>query len=232
HRSVGPLLEEVAGGIAEGYRRVKIKIKPGWDKEPLCAIRERFGDFPLFPDANSAYELKKHLGVFRELDTLDLMMVEQPLHHEDLVDHARLQREIKTPVCLDESVHSAAQARGAIELGSCRIVNVKIQRVGGLGQALRIHDLCRGKGIGLWCGTMPETGLGQAQGLALASLPGFTHPADLEPSARFFPEDVVDPPLVLDAEGRLPVPQGEGTGVEVRMDVVEKYKVAHLTLSP
>jgi len=200
--------------LQAGYSRVKIKIQPGWDVEPVRYLRQRFGDFPLQVDANAAYTLED-VSVFQALDQYELTMIEQPLGWQDLIDHANLQSKINTALCLDESITSLDAARQAIAIGACRIVNIKIQRVGGLGPALAIHDYCKGKGIPLWCGTMPESGLGQSFGLALASLPGFVYPADVEPTDRFYVEDLVRPALKL-KNGAIDVPMGPGVGVAVK----------------
>jgi o-succinylbenzoate synthase len=221
--SLDELLEQVAGYVRAGYRRVKLKIEPGWDVTPVTRVREAFPGTPLSVDANAAYTLDA-IQVFEELDALDLMMIEQPLGHEDLMEHAELQRRISTPVCLDESIRSAADARAAIALGSCRIVNVKAGRVGGLLEAVLVHDVCRERGIPVWCGGMLETGLGRAANLALASLPAFTLPGDTSASERYFAEDLTEP-FVLDPDGTMAVPAGPGLGVEPLPDRLEAWTV-------
>jgi O-succinylbenzoate synthase len=221
--SLDELLEQVAGYVRAGYRRVKLKIEPGWDVTPVTRVREAFPGTPLSVDANAAYTLDA-IQVFEELDALDLMMIEQPLGHEDLMEHAELQRRISTPVCLDESIRSAADARAAIALGSCRIVNVKAGRVGGLLEAVLVHDVCRERGIPVWCGGMLETGLGRAANLALASLPAFTLPGDTSASERYFAEDLTEP-FVLDPDGTMAVPAGPGLGVEPLPDRLEACTV-------
>jgi o-succinylbenzoate synthase len=222
-RSVDDLLDQVAAFVAAGYLRVKLKIEPGWDVQPVTAVRRAFSDAVLSVDANGAYSLSD-LRVFEELDALDLLMVEQPLGHEDLLDHAALQRRIATPVCLDESIRSAADARAAIELGACRMINIKAGRVGGLLEARRVHDVARERGVPVWCGGMLETGIGRAANLALASLPGFTLPGDTSASDRYF-EDDITPPFVLGEDGTIPVPTGPGLGVEPRPDRLEVCSV-------
>jgi o-succinylbenzoate synthase len=227
--SVDALLEQVDGYAAQGYRRVKLKIEPGRDVDRVTAVRDAFPHVPLSVDANAAYRLTD-LPVFEALDALDLMMIEQPLGHEDLLDHAALQRRIATPVCLDESIRSAEDARAAIAMGACRIINIKAGRVGGLLEARRIHDVARNEGIPVWCGGMLETGIGRAANLALAALPGFTLPGDTSASERYFAEDLTQP-FVLEADGTMKVPTGPGLGVEplderladctVRTEVVE-----------
>lgn len=209
--SVPQLLDAVAGYLAEGYLRIKLKIEPGWDVEPVRAVRERFGDEVLLQvDANTAYTLAdaRHLA---RLDPFDLLLVEQPLEEEDVLGHARLARLITTPVCLDESIVSAQSAAAAIELGACSVVNIKPGRVGGYLEARRIHDLCRAHGVPVWCGGMLETGIGRAANVALAALPGFTLPGDTSASSRYYTTDVTDP-FVLE-DGALAVPQGPGLGV-------------------
>ena len=207
--------------VAKGYRRLKIKIKPGWDRAPAEAMRRRFPGTALMVDANSAYSMDD-LALFESLDPLGLLMIEQPFGHEDLVDHAHLQARLRTPVCLDESAASIAAVRAAIRLRAGRIVNIKMGRVGGPTPAVRVHDLCREAGIAVWCGGMLETGIGRAHNVALASLPHFTLPADLSESARYFAEDIIEPPFTVDSDGSVAVPTGPGIGVAVRLDLVER----------
>lgn len=205
------LLRRVEEYLEEGYARIKIKIKPGRDVEMLRAVRDRFGDVPLMADANSAYTLAD-LPRLRELDGLALTMIEQPLGHEDVLDHARLQAELATPICLDESIRSVDDARLALHLGAARIVNVKAGRVGGLAPARAIHDLCRERGVPVWCGGMLESGIGRAFNVALAGLPGFTLPGDISGSRRYWARDVVDPEWVP-VDGRMAPADGPGIGV-------------------
>ncbi len=212
--SVPALLDRIGRFRAQGYRRIKIKIRPGWDVEVVRQVRERFPHVPLMVDANSAYRLVDR-DVLVALDAYELLMIEQPLAHDDLVDHAALQRQLRTPICLDESVPSLAAARAALALGSGRIVNIKPGRVGGLTVARAIHDLCQAEAVPVWCGGMLETGIGRAHNVALASLPGFTLPGDISASARYFAEDLVEPPFEIDAEGTMAVPAGPGIGVAV-----------------
>lgn len=204
--------------VEEGYRRVKTKIKPGADLALIERIRARFPDLPLMADANSAYRLADaaHLG---QLDQFGLMMIEQPLDADDIVDHAYLQRQLRTPICLDESILSANDARKALQLGSCRVINIKIGRVGGLTEAKNIHDLCMERGVPVWCGGMLETGIGRAHSLALASLPGFTLPADLSASSRYWERDVIAPEITV-RDGRIRVPDGPGIGFEVDREFI------------
>jgi O-succinylbenzoate synthase len=210
--SVEELVDQVAGYVDAGYRRVKLKIEPGWDVGPVTAVRNAFPDTPLSVDANAAYRLTD-LSLFEALDALDLMMLEQPLGHEDMLEHAALARRIATPVCLDESIRSAADARAALELGACGIVNVKQGRVGGLLESVRVHDVAVEHGAPVWCGGMLETGIGRAANLALAALPGFTLPGDTSASDRYWAEDLT-PPFVLDPDGTMAVPAGPGIGAE------------------
>jgi o-succinylbenzoate synthase len=210
--STGALLEQVSGYLAEGYRRIKLKIEPGTDVERVRAVREANPDILLSVDANAAYRLAD-VDTFRALDAFGLLMIEQPLHHEDLWEHALLQKQIATDLCLDESIRSAADARAAIELGACRIVNVKQGRVGGLLEARRVHDVAQELGVPVWCGGMLETGIGRATNLALAALPNFRLPGDTSATNRYFAEDLTEP-LVLAPDGTLPVPRGPGIGVE------------------
>lgn len=213
-RDVPILLTVIERRLAQGYRRVKLKIKPGWDVDIIQAVRTRFREIPLMADANAAYALKD-LAIFQQLDEYDLLMVEQPFGYDDLVDHAELQRQIHTPVCLDESIKSPEDARRALQLGSCRIINIKPGRVGGPTNARRIHDICQSKHIPVWCGGMLETGIGRAHNVALASLAGFTLPNDLSASDRYYPEDIIEPAFVLNRDGTLRVPSGAGIGVEI-----------------
>ncbi|MFI5706422.1 o-succinylbenzoate synthase [Kribbella sp. NPDC051620] len=210
--SVPQLLEAVGNYLDEGYLRIKLKIEPGWDIEPVTAVRERFGDDVLLQvDANTAYTVAdaRHLA---RLDPFDLLLIEQPLDEEDVLGHAELARQIRTPVCLDESITSARAAAAAIRLGACSIINVKPGRVGGYLEARRIHDVCVAHGVPVWCGGMLETGLGRAANVALAALPGFTLPGDTSASSRYYQTDITAPFTLID--GHLQVPTGPGIGVE------------------
>ncbi|MEV0676442.1 o-succinylbenzoate synthase [Actinosynnema sp. NPDC050436] len=210
--SVPELLDAVAGYLEQGYARIKLKIEPGWDVEPVRAVRERFGDDLLLQvDANTAYTLKDS-GQLARLDPFDLLLIEQPLPEEDIRGHAELQRRIATPVCLDESIVSARAAADAISLGACQVVNVKPGRVGGYLEARRIHDVCAAHDVPVWCGGMLETGIGRAANLALAALPNFTLPGDTSASSRYFHQDLT-PPFEL-VDGRMAVPTSPGLGVE------------------
>lgn len=220
--TVAKTLAMIEGYLAEGYRRIKLKIKPGWDLELIAAVRRHFGAIPLMADANSAYTLAD-LERLRALDEFDLMMIEQPLAHDDIIDHATLQQALRTPVCLDESVHSPEDARKALDLGACRIINIKIGRVGGLTNARAVEALCRSRGVPVWCGGMLESGVGRAHNVAIAALPGFTLPGDTAPSRRYWREDIIDPWVEMDRDGCIPVPTGPGMGYAIRWDLVQKF---------
>jgi o-succinylbenzoate synthase len=206
------LLEQVGGYLAEGYRRIKLKIEPGTDVERVSAVREAHPDVLLSVDANAAYTLED-TETFRELDAFDLLMIEQPLHHEDVAQHAELQRRISTAICLDESIRSAADAEAALALGACRIVNIKQGRVGGVLEARRVHDVAAAAGVPVWCGGMLETGIGRATNLALAAMPNFRLPGDTSASRRYFDEDLTAP-FELESDGTMRVPDGPGIGVD------------------
>ena len=199
-----------------------MKIKPGHDVKLIAAIREKLGDIPLMADANSAYTLND-LAVLKELDQFGLMMIEQPLAHDDIIDHAQLQPELQTPICLDESIHSLADARKAIELGACRVVNIKIGRIGGLEQARRMQQFCMERGVPVWCGGMLESGIGRATNVAVTTLPGFTIPGDTSPSARYWAEDIIEPEVTMDAEGYIAVPDKPGIGWEPALERFPTY---------
>ena len=216
--SIGELLDAVTAYLEQGYKRIKLKIEPGWDVEPVRAVRERFGpDLLLQVDANTAYRLgdARHLA---RLDPFDLLLIEQPLPEDDVLGHAELARRIRTPICLDESIESAKDAADAIALGACAIVNVKPGRVGGYLEARRVHDVCAAHNVPVWCGGMLETGVGRAANVALAALPGFTLPGDTSASDRYFARDVTSP-FTLEA-GQLRVPTGTGLGVTPIPDVL------------
>ena len=222
--TVGELIERVGRYVAQGYRRVKIKIQPGWDVEPVEAVRKSFPGVPLMVDANAAYTLAD-AAVFRRLDAYGLMMFEQPLARGAHADSAELQRQLKTPVCADESADSLADVEEIIKLGAARIVNIKIQRVGGLSEARLMLKRVRAGGLGCWLGTMPELGVASAQGLHLAALDGFDYPTDIEASSRWFVDDVIEPQITIDREGFITPPPGAGTGYEVSREKVRAYTV-------
>ncbi|MFE7121244.1 o-succinylbenzoate synthase [Streptomyces sp. NPDC057654] len=222
--SVPELLDSVAGYLDAGYVRIKLKIEPGWDIAPVRAVRERFGDDILLQvDANTAYT-RADARLLAGLDPFGLLLIEQPLPEDDLLGHAELARQVRTPICLDESITSARAAADAISLGATSIVNIKPGRVGGYLEARRIHDVCAAHGVPVWCGGMLETGLGRAANVALAALPGFTVPGDTSASDRYYRTDITEP-FALD-EGHLPVPTGPGIGVEPLADALEEVTVS------
>jgi O-succinylbenzoate synthase len=214
------LVAKVGDRLAQGYGKVKLKIKPGRDLGMVEAVRRAFPRAPLMVDANASYSLD-HAGLLKELDQLDLMMLEQPLGFQDLREHALLQSRIETPICLDESIRNPGDTHLALKLGSCRIVNVKPGRVGGFGASKAIHDIAADRGVPVWCGGMLETGIGRAYNLALASLPNFLLPGDISESRRYWIQDVVEPEFVMEG-GMMSVPSGPGIGVKVREDRIEK----------
>jgi O-succinylbenzoate synthase len=218
--SVDALVARVEAERAEGYQRIKIKIKPGWDVEPVWALRARLGAFPLMVDANAAYTAgdAAHLAA---LDDFDLMMIEQPLDYDDVRDHAELQRRIRTPICLDESIHTVRAAAQAIALGACRIINVKPGRVGGHQQSIRLHDLTAQQAVPVWHGGMLESGIGRAHNIHLSTLPNFTLPGDVAASRRYYAPDLIDPEIDVRSDGTIPVPTDPGIGVHIVMDRVE-----------
>lgn len=209
--SVDALIRKVEGYLAEGYRRIKIKIAPGDDLQYVEALRRRFPDLLLQVDANSAYRLED-IGIFRKMDGYGLLLIEQPLGYEDIYDHSKLQRELKTPICLDESIHSLDDTRAAIELDSCRVINIKPGRVGGFTESILIHDYCASRGIPVWHGGMLESGIGRAGNVALASLPNFTLPGDISASSRYYTEDIVEPAFYVNSDGTMDVPQNPELG--------------------
>ena len=222
--SIEELLEKIQRELDAGYQRIKVKIKPGWDVSVLERIRARFPRVPLMVDANSAYTLADlpHLKAF---DQFYLMMIEQPLGWDDLVDHAKVQRELVTPICLDESIHSADDARKAIEIGACRIINVKLGRVGGFTAARQVHDVCQGKRVPVWCGGMLESGIGRAHNIAMSALPGFTLPGDVSASQRYWKQDIIDPGVTITKRGTIHVPRTPGLGFTINLDRLEKATV-------
>jgi O-succinylbenzoate synthase len=213
HETVDALVERVQSELAEGYQRIKIKIKPGWDLAPVEAIRSRCGDVPLMVDANAAYQVSD-AGVLAALDRFQLMMIEQPLDYDDLVQHAGLQKSVGTPICLDESITGPQAARDALDLGSCRIINIKPGRMGGFGPSLDVHAIALARGVPLWHGGMLESGIGRAHNLHLSTLPGFVLPGDVAASRRYFVPDLIEPPIDVAPDGTIAVPPGPGIGVD------------------
>ncbi len=223
-QDIEALLEKVAREIEAGYQRIKIKIKPCQDVALVEAVRSKFPDILLTVDANSAYSLAD-IGLLKQLDQYNLMMIEQPLAPGDLVDHAKLQRELNTPLCLDESILTVADARKADELGSCRIINVKLGRVGGHGEAKLIQEFCADRATPVWCGGMLESGVGRAHNIAMSTLEGFTLPGDVSASARYWEEDIIEPPVTVSSLGTITAPAGLGIGYEVNERRVEALTV-------
>jgi O-succinylbenzoate synthase len=222
--SVENLLEKIEREREAGYRRIKIKIKPGWDLKVLERVRERFPDLPLMADANSAYSLSD-TKLLAAMDEFNLMMIEQPLAHDDIFDHAQLQKLIRTPVCLDESIRSSDDARHALDIKACRIINIKLGRVGGHSEAQRIERECRTRHVPVWCGGMLESGIGRAHNIAMATLEGFSLPGDVSASARYWNEDIIEPPVAVTARGTIIAPDKPGIGYEVNHKRIE-----HLTV--
>ena len=226
---IGRLFDLIDQYRAEGYRRIKLKIAPGSDVEVVRRVRERYPEVPLQVDANSAYTLDD-IDTLRALDAFNLLLIEQPLAHDDIVDHARLQAVLRTPVCLDESIHSADDARKALDLGSGRIINIKVSRLGGLREAKRVHDLCLSRGVPVWCGGMHEFGIGRAANVAIASLPGFNLPGDVSGSDKYYGEDLVEPPIVA-VDGSVAVPRGPGLGHRPIEDRIARNTLRGCTLA-
>lgn len=221
--NVQDLIDQVRKYVNEGYKRIKIKIKPGYDVDVMKRVRDEFPDTPIMADANSAYTLD-HIEHLKQLDDLDLMMIEQPLAHDDIVDHAKLQAELKTPICLDESIHSLEDARKAIELGSCKIINIKIGRVGGLTESKRIHDYCKEHGIDVWCGGMLEAGVGRAHNIAITTLDQFVLPGDTAGSSRYWKKDIITPEVIVE-DGLIHVPNKPGIGYDIDEEALKQYTI-------
>jgi len=223
------LEEKVAAELDAGYQRIKLKCKPGWDLKIFERIRNRWPEILLSCDANSAYTLDQadHL---REFDQFNLLMIEQPLWHDDVYMHSKLQKQLKTRICLDEAIRNARDAQTAIEVGACGIVNVKVGRVGGFTEALKVHDVCQKAGIPVWCGGMLEAGIGRAQNIALSTLPNFTLPGDVSASKRYWKEDIVEPEITVSPQGTIAISDAVGTGYRVREDLIEKLTVRKQTL--
>lgn len=221
--TIDDLLKLIDGYVAEGYKRMKVKIKPSWDVEVMREIRKRFPNIPLMADANSAYSLKD-IDLLKQLDEFDLMMIEQPLASDDIIDHAKLQKEISTPVCLDESIHSFEDTRKAIELGSCKIINIKIGRVGGLTESKKIHDFCEKEQIPVWCGGMLESGIGRAHNIALTTLSNFILPGDTAGSSRYWEKDIINPEVIVE-DGYITVPEKPGIGYEPNREIIKQFTV-------
>jgi O-succinylbenzoate synthase len=223
------LLEKIRKEVNAGYQRIKIKIKPGWDLKIVERVRKEFPDIRLMGDANSAYTLAD-VALFQELDRFDLMMFEQPLAHNDIFDHAKLQTQIQTPICLDESIRSADIAGHAIDLGSCRIINVKLGRVGGHSEAKRLEQVTRERGIPVWCGGMLESGIGRAHNIAMSTLAGFSLPGDVSASSRYWEEDIIEPPVTVSSRGTITPPEAAGIGFSVNLPRLDALTVRKETI--
>ncbi|AZU65028.1 o-succinylbenzoate synthase [Neobacillus mesonae] len=217
-------LNVIEKAVGDGYKRIKLKIKPGWDVDILREVRKNFPNTPLMADANSAYSLKD-LEHLKQLDEFDLTMIEQPLAHDDIIDHAILQKAISTPICLDESIHTLEDTRKAVEMGSCKIINIKIGRVGGLTQSKKIHDYCKEQGIPVWCGGMLESGVGRAHNIALTTLSQFILPGDTSSSSRYWEQDIIEPEVIAE-NGVIKVPDRVGIGYEVNRETIERFTAA------
>jgi len=230
-KSTERLLEAIEHELSSGYRRIKVKIGPGRDRDVVAKVRERFPRLPLMVDANCAYRLED-LPVLQELDRFDLLMIEQPLGHDDLWDHAQVQRELETPICLDESVRSPDDARKAIEMGACRIFNIKAGRVGGLARSKAIHDLAAARQVPIWCGGMLESGVGRAHNVHLSALPHFSLPGDVADSRRYFADPLIEPPVVVRSDGTIAVPTGPGIGYHVLEESIRGRALQSVVLKP
>jgi O-succinylbenzoate synthase len=222
--SLDELVSTVKKELAAGYQRIKIKIRPGKDLEPVQRLRQDFPRIKLMVDANSAYTLEDW-PLLKQLEGFYLMMIEQPLGWDDLYGHVALQKKLDTPICLDECIHTEEQARAAVELGACKIINIKLGRVGGYTVARRIHDLCQQRAIPVWCGGMLESGIGRAHNIALSTLPNFTLPGDVSASKRYWEEDIIEPEVSVSPQGTISVPHGPGIGFEPRLERIEKLTV-------
>jgi o-succinylbenzoate synthase len=212
--SVPQLLQKIETELEAGYQRIKMKIKPGWDVNVIREVRNAFPSIRLMADANSAYTLKD-IDRLKRLDEFHLMMIEQPLSHDDIIDHATLQKELATPICLDECIRTAHHAEQAIQLGACRIINVKLGRIGGFAEATRLHDVCQGNGIPVWCGGMLESGIGRAHNIALSTLPNFVLPGDVSASRRYWKQDLIIPPVEVSAQGTIALTDDIGFGYDI-----------------
>jgi o-succinylbenzoate synthase len=224
------LLEKIRREVDAGYQRIKIKIKPGWDVSIVARVRKEFPEIRLMGDANSAYTLAD-VPLFKELDRFNLMMFEQPLAHDDIFDHAKLQQQIQTPICLDESIRTPQDATHAIGLGSCKIINVKLGRVGGHAQAKRVEQIARENDTPVWCGGMLESGIGRAHNIAMSTLAGFSLPGDVSASARYWEEDIIEPPVTVSAQGTILAPDAPGIGFNLNLSRIEALTVLKQTIN-
>ena len=222
--TIEPLLDRLEEALAAGYQRIKVKCKPGWDTAVFAAIRERWPSIRLSADANASYRLKDMAHV-AEFDHFDLMMLEQPLWHDDFYFHSMLQSQVETPICLDESIRNRRDALAAIEMGSCRIINIKVGRVGGFSEAIGIHNAAMERGVPVWCGGMLETGIGRSHNIAISSLPNFTLPGDVSASKRYWKDDIIEPEVEVSSLGEIVVPTGPGRGFAIREDLIDRLTV-------
>jgi O-succinylbenzoate synthase len=227
--SIPELLAVIERELAAGYQRIKLKCKPGWDVEVFEQVRNRWPGITLSCDANSAYRLRDadHIVTF---DAFDLLMIEQPLWHDDFYFHSMLQKRLDTPICLDESIHNRRDALAAIEMESCKIINIKLGRVGGFSEAIAVHNAALERGIPVWCGGMLESGIGRSHNIALSTLENFTLPGDVSASARYFADDIIEPEVTVSKEGEIAIPDTPGRGYEVRRDLVEQLTVRKETI--
>ncbi len=228
--SVPQLIEKIRIELAAGYQRIKMKMKPGWDVDVIREVRRTFPAIKLMADANSAYTLAD-ADRLKALDEFDLMMIEQPLAHDEIIDHAKLQAQLKTPICLDECIRSAHQAQQAIDLKAGRIINIKLGRVGGFSESKKVHDVAHAAGIPVWCGGMLEAGIGRAHNIALSTLPNFVLPGDVSASKRYWDKDIIQPPVEVSPQGTIKVPQGIGFGYEIDRDYIDHITVRTFSLT-
>ncbi len=227
--SVPQLLEKIETELKSGYQRIKMKIKPGWDVDVIRQVRSTFPSIRLMADANSAYTLKD-VDHLKQLDEFHLMMIEQPLSHDDIIDHATLQKELATPICLDECIRTAHHAEQAIQMGACRIINIKLGRIGGFAEAKRLHDVCQKNGIPVWCGGMLESGIGRAHNIALSTLPNFVLPGDVSASRRYWKQDVIVPPVEVSPQGTIALTDTAGFGYDIDQGFLDMVTVRSETL--
>jgi O-succinylbenzoate synthase len=225
------LLEKIHTELEAGYRRIKLKVKPGWDVDVLEKVRSRWPDITLSVDANSAYTLDE-LEHLRKFDPFNLLMIEQPLWNDDIFYHARLQKELRTSLCLDESIENARDAAFAVESGACRIINIKVGRVGGFTEAKKVHDVCQANKIPVWCGGMLESGVGRSHNIALSTLENFSLPGDVSASKRYWKEDIIEPEVEVSREGFITIRDEPGTGYRVREDLIDKLTARKETIRP
>lgn len=223
------LLEKVETEVNAGYQRIKVKVKPGWDLDVLEKVRAQWAGITLSCDANSAYR-PTDLEHLRKFEQFNLLMIEQPLWHDDIFSHAKLQRELETAICLDESIHNARDAETALELGACRIINIKVGRVGGFTEAIAVHNICHERGVPVWCGGMLETGIGRAHNVALSTLPNFKLPGDVSASKRYWAEDIISPEIEVSSKGTITVSNEPGLGYDLKTDLIDKFTVRKETL--